>query len=149
MNVSRTTDVDFIVRCVLENWDAASDDNCGDPDFYFPPMYDGITWYRVDDWGVYCLEKKADRLYECHTVLLRTAKGKAVAITKEALQWAWLNTDAERIITSVPAFNQLALRLALKCGFTQYETKPKSFQKNGIFYDQILLEIRKDSPCQY
>ena len=143
MEVSPTKDVDFIVKCVLCNWDVASDDNCGDPDFYFPPMYDGITWYRVDDFGVYCLEKKADKLYECHTVLLPMARGKAVNITKEALTWAWGNLPVERIITAVPEFNKLALRLALKCGFVQYGINEKSFHKRGVLYDQILLELFK------
>jgi RimJ/RimL family protein N-acetyltransferase len=126
---------------VLSNWEWLTDDGETEPEFYFPPM--GHIWVRVEDYGVFMLTKCNHIMAECHTVLLPNARGKAVEIGKAALQWAFDNTSALRIITAVPETNPLALRMAIKSGFVQYGNNPKSFQKNNILYDQVLLGINK------
>jgi len=149
MKAEQTTDTDFIVKCVTHPlvWDHLTDDASPDVEFYFPPM--NVLWVRVEDYGVFMLTKLNCATHEVHTILLPSAKGKAVEIGKTALQWAWDNTDAKRIITRVPEFNPLALRLALKVGFVKYGVNTKSFQKRGVLYDVIELGINKgESSCQ-
>lgn len=141
MNIERTTDIDFIVKCVMASYDLTSDDSSPPKDLWFPPIHQGVIWVRAADYGVFCLTKMHDILYEVHTVLLPCAKGKAVEIGKAALQWAWQNTAATRIVTNVPAFNPLALRLAKQVGFEVYGVNVGSFIKNGIKYDQVMLGI--------
>jgi RimJ/RimL family protein N-acetyltransferase len=143
MIAEQTFDVDLITRCVLSNWEWLHDDGMTDPYFYFPPMGESITWVKVGELGVFLLERKNFVTFECHTALLKTARGKAVDAGKAALDWAWANTRAECITTSVPSFNPLALRLALKVGFKIIGINEKSFQKNGIIYDQTLLNISR------
>lgn len=141
MNISLTTDVDFIVKCVHTNWESLKDDEETSKEMYFPPMQH--LWVRVEDYGVFLLEKKNLIMSELHTALLPSSKGQAIAIGKEALQWAFNNLTVQRLITSVPEFNPLALRMALKCGFKVYGTNPSSFQKDGTLYSQTLLGINK------
>lgn len=100
-------------------------------------------WVRVEDYGVFMLQAHNHTLYEVHTLLLPHAHGKAVAIGKEALAWAWENTPAHRIITSVPDYNVLALRLARKVGMVQYGLNVKAFRKNGKDHDILMLGITK------
>lgn len=145
-----TNNIDFIVSCVTNpyTWDKISDDGAPDKGLYFPPIGGGIIWVRVGDYGVFMLSKQNHVTYEVHTILLPCAKGKAVEIGKQALGWAWDNTDAKRLITNVPSFNPLALRLAKAVGFIEYGINQKSFQKNGILYDQTILGISKEESCQ-
>jgi RimJ/RimL family protein N-acetyltransferase len=143
MNISATTDIDFITRCILANYDWLTDDGDTCPGLYFPPFGDNITWVKVEEYGVFLLEQKNFVMFECHTALLPTARGKAVDIGKQALKWAFENTPALRIITAVPETNQLALRMALKSGFIQYGINTGSFCKHGKLYSQFLLGINK------
>lgn len=143
MNISITTNADYITKCVLVNWDMATDDGAPEREFYFPPFGDSVMWVKVEDSGVFLLEKKNHILYEVHTILLPCARGRAVEIGKAALDWAWNNTPAQRIVTSVPEYNPLALRLALRVGFTVYGINPLSFSKDGVLFDQTLLGLSK------
>jgi RimJ/RimL family protein N-acetyltransferase len=145
MFITRTADEVFITECITHPtvWNASSDDGCGDPGLFFLKMNDGIIWIRAEDYGVFMLHAHNHILYECHTMLLPKAHGKAVEIAKQALAWAFENTQAERVITNVPDFNVLALRMARKVGFKEYGLNVKSFKKNGILRDQHLLGINK------
>lgn len=149
MRIEPTTDVDFIVACVTrpETWDALADD--GAPELYFPPMGEGFLWVKVEEYGVFLLTKHNHVTREVHTVLLPNAHGKAVEIGKAALSWAFNEySDIKRIITNVPSFNVLALRMALRVGFVKMGVNTKSFQKRGILYDQIMLGVSKEDICQ-
>lgn len=149
MNIFLTTDADFITRCVLQNWDWLRDDGADDKDFYFPLINEHVQWARAEDYGVFMLTRCNFVTFECHTALLQNARGKAVEIGKAALKFAFENTPALRIITAVPENNTLALRMALKSGFTQYGINPGSFMKNGVLLSQTLLGINKgDITCQ-
>lgn len=144
--IELTRDTDFIVSCVTSAWDRISDD--GAPELYFPPMGEGNLWVRAGDYGVFLLSRQNHVTYEVHTILLPCARGKAVEIGKQALAWAWANTPAKRLITNVPAFNPLALRLAKAVGFIEYGINRQSFQKGGVLYDQTVLGLSKEESCQ-
>lgn len=143
MIISQTTNVDFIVRCVMSSWDMLIDDGAGSKDLYFPPITDDAKWYKVDDFGVFLMTRQNFATFEVHTCLLPHARGVAVEVAKAALAWAWDNTEAQRIVTSVPSYNPLALRLAKKAGMTVYGVNPKSFSRHGILYDMTLLGISR------
>lgn len=149
--ISQTTDIDFIIKCVTNPhvWNASADDGCGDPDLFFLELDRKVIWVRSDDDGVFMLHPHNRTTYEVHTLLLPHVVGRGVEIGKQALQWAWDNTPAERIVTNVPEFNLLALRYAKKMGFEQYGFNPKSFKRDGVLYGQTLLGISKgETSCQ-
>lgn len=151
MEIERTFDVDFIIRCVTHpaNWKWIADDGAPEAGMYFPPLEEATMWVKVEDYGVFLLVKQNHIMHEVHTVLLPEAHGKAVEIGKAALAWAFEHTDAKRIITNVPTFNPLALRLAKRVGFEQFGVNTKSYQKDGVLYDQWMLGIDKgEMPCQ-
>jgi RimJ/RimL family protein N-acetyltransferase len=144
--IERTEDEVFITNCITNpfNWDACSDDGCGDPGLFFLQPDKNVMWVKVEDYGVFMLTAHNHILFECHTLLLPHAHGKAVAIGKEALEWAFEYTPAERIITSVPEYNVLALRLAHRVGFVQYGLNFKAWKKNGKLHDLIMLGATKE-----
>lgn len=83
--------------------------------------------------------------FEAHTCLLPQAWGERSAqCTKAAVAWMFENTRCKRVITNVPVYNRLALRLAERTGLTRFGVNEKSFLKDGILHDQIMLGINKE-----
>lgn len=144
--ISPTTDIDFIYRCVTSpnNWRAAMDDGAPDPALFFVALKPDELWLRSDDDGVFLLTTHNSIMLEVHTILLPSAYGRAEEIAKQLLDWVFSNTKAERIITTVPRFNSLALRLSRKVGFKEFGVNPASFKKGGIKHDQIMLGIDRE-----
>lgn len=143
--IEQTDDTDFIERCITHPkvWMASKDDGAGDPELFFLELDGKAIWLRAGDDGVFMLHPHNSVMWECHTMLLPSAYGRAVELGKEALQWAWDNTGIMRVITNVPAFNPLALRMAKRVGFEQYAVNPNSFLKDGVLHDQFVLGINR------
>ncbi len=109
-----------------------------------PSLYYLGAWDQQEYLGLWMLAPANSICWEVHTCLLPHAWGRrAVEATIGAIEHVWTETQCSRIITSVPAFNSLALRLAERAGMTRYGVNPKSFLKNGSLIDQILLGISK------
>lgn len=81
---------------------------------------------------------------EVHTCLLRSLWGRSRDAARQAAQWIFAHTQCARIVTTVPADNRLARRLALASGMTQFGMNPRSFSKRGVLYDQYLFGLSKE-----
>jgi len=139
-----TTDKAFITKCVTDakSWEASTDDSSPSRDLYFPNVSPPLLWVRAEDYGVFLLVPQNAITAEVHTVLPFN-KGKALEIAKCGLKWLFENTHYERLITNVPVFNVPAYKLAVKAGMVKIGINEKSFKKNDIRYDQIILGISK------
>ena len=157
MQLERTKDFD-LVKMVLTHPDIyrhLSDDGSPPREMYRPLVDDSIIYLAVYAgepsllMGVFSFVPSNRATTEVHTSLLPHAWGtesrKACA---EAIQWVWENTHFLRIITSVPDYNALALKLAKDAGLIEYGRNPKSYLKNGKLFDQILLGVSK-CPSQH
>lgn len=99
--------------------------------------------------GLFFLHRHNCVLFEVHTALLPHAWGaRAVECAKACIEWVFANTACERLITSVPEDNPLALRLALKAGMRHYGINPQSMRREGVLLDLVMLGISKEQPCQ-
>ncbi len=81
--------------------------------------------------------------WEVHTYLLPKhgfRRGREAA--RQMAEWIWRNTPCRRIIT-VPRFNRVALEFARDAGMEEFAVNPRSFQKNGILHDQVLLGLSR------
>ncbi len=144
-----------LVRCIITHpriWPSASDDFCGEPDNFTPVDNPSIMYMLVYDdetlMGMWMFVPQNGICFEAHTCLLPQAYGEfAVSAAIRMTAWIWENTPAKRIVTTVPSFNRLALRLAQKAGMTQYGINPASYSKNGKLWGQILLGISKEEAC--
>lgn len=114
-----------------------------------PSVYYLGAWDQQEYLGLWMFAPQNSICWDVHTCLLPTAWGKRAAeATKGAASWIFANTECQRIITTVPATNALALRLAKLAGLTQFGVNERSFLKNGQLLDQILLGISKpEAPC--
>ena len=81
---------------------------------------------------------------EVHTCLLPLAAGsKGLEAAAACAAWIWANTGFDRIVTTVPEFNRLALRFAERAGMVQYGENVKSYRKDGQLHNEILLGLSR------
>lgn len=129
-------------------WDAISDDFTAAKEVWEPVRHESV-WYVVvkDDCevlGMFAFIPENHVCWNVHTCLLPTAYGpRARQTARELTQWIWENTTCVRVTTNVPDQNRLALMYAKQVGFKEFGINPKSYMKDGILQDQILLGISK------
>lgn len=100
--------------------------------------------------GLFLIHKHNFILFEVHTSLLPKAWGNAVLFAKSCIEWVFKNTLCQRLITSVPDENKLALRLAKNSGMIEYGYNPMSIMKNSKLLGQTMLGINKGGElCQH
>ena len=95
---------------------AAMADDFSPPREKFMARLDDAIWYVAvmehDDYlGLFCFMPESHIRWRLHTCLLPCAWGRSVDIMKAVFEWLWEHTPCERLITDVPVYNRLALRL--------------------------------------
>lgn len=150
MEIERTTDAVYIKGCLTHKsiWPHIHDDDACSAEDYEPPINDGIYWLKVTDTrpvGVFFLHPHNSICFEIHTCLLPEIWGRTQECTAVVIAWVFENTPCERLITNVPAYNKLAMRLAKRSGMMQFGVNEKSYLKSGILQDQVMFGISKEN----
>jgi len=128
---------------------AMCDDFAPPREAFMPRMDDAIVYvacYQGEEYlGLWCFMPTSAIRWNVHTCLLPCAWGRTVQATKAMLRWVWETQPVERIVTEVPTYNRLALRLAKAVGMEYIGIDRQSIRKGGKLHDQILLGLSK---CQ-
>ena len=82
--------------------------------------------------------------YEVHTCVLPEFRGQTTEAAKAVAVWMFENTNCKKIITHVPSYNRLALKLAERVGMEHEGVNRKSWFKDGLVYDQYVLGLCKE-----
>ena len=126
------------------------DDGCP-PSSEFRPFNHPSVWYVLvfdgqTPLGLWMLTPHNSCCFEVHTCLLPVARGQRSRVAAgEFLDWVWKSTPCERLVTSVPAFNKLALKFAKEAGMVEYGINPQSFKRHARLFDQHLLGMSRPS----
>ena len=147
MHFERTTDYE-LVRQILTHprmFPHMGDDFMCPVEEYQVPT-DPRIWYVLasDEWraiGLFCFIPENEICWQAHVAMLRKVPP---ALThragKEIIEWLWRNTPCRRLIASVPASNPAAVKFGIQAmGLIRYGVNRRSFMKNGILRDQILM----------
>ncbi len=147
LNICRTRDM-HIVRDIMLHpkvWPYLHDDGLDD---FHPTDEEHIYWMLVRDEspaGVFMVYAHNSICYEMHTAILPRIWGSEAAHAAQLLlAWAFSEMPCQKMITSVPSYNRMALRFAKQGGMTVEGTNRFSYLKNGVLHDQILLGITKE-----
>jgi len=149
--INRSFDYDLI-RKIITNpkiYPMSSDDKSPPPNQYRPPENELIYYLIPEDsgkpLGVFVCVPQNVICYEIHTCLLPEAwGGLAKQAAEHLISWMFERTDCKKLITNVPAYNRLALRFAKAAGLVEFGVNSKSYLKNGLLHDQIMLGIEKE-----
>lgn len=129
-------------------WPHVSDDFSG-PREEWRPVEDEALCYVLaregeETLGFFLLVPQNGVCWDIHTCLLPEAWGaRAREAARGIVAWTFAETPCQRLVTSVPGHNRLALRFAQRAGMTEYGRNPKSYLKGGILQDQILLGLSR------
>lgn len=159
MTFERTTDPEVIRIIMLEPhiYSASRDDFMplwrDAREQWQPIMHEQILYMLVRDGaetlGLWIFAPESKCMMKVHTCLLPAAYGdRASQAAKEMAQWFWENTENERLITDVPVFNRHALKFAEKAGMKRFGVNPKSFKRDGRFWDVIMLGMSRPEGVQ-
>jgi RimJ/RimL family protein N-acetyltransferase len=144
----RTRDYDLVRQIMTDPrvWPHISDDLAPAPTD-FRPLECEAVWYVLvigagEVLGLFAFVPQNSVCWEVHTCLDPRAWGATGArAARELPAWIWANTPCRRIVTSVPAYNRLALRFARAAGMQEFGVNPRSYLKNGELQDQVLLGL--------
>jgi RimJ/RimL family protein N-acetyltransferase len=150
IRVERTFDAELI-RNVLTHpkiYAGMGDDFSPAAADFVPPDPERV-WY-VAAWdgqqllGLLAFNPMSEILFLIHCCLLPCAWGpRAVEAVRAAVAWMWEHSPAVRIIGMTPAYNRLALRLALRSGFKEFGVNPRCHQHGGVLWDEVLTGVSK------
>lgn len=146
-----TTDYEWIRRVVTNPklWRMQCDDFAPAPEEYEPPKDPKLLYLLGREGrcpvGFWLFIPQNAICWEMHTCLLPHSWGRETGLPAAIamLAWLWRNTPCQRLVTSVPSFNRLALQFGKRMGLAVYGTNERSYQKDGILHDQILLGVSR------
>ena len=109
-----------------------------------PVMHDSIIYLMdVDKTGVVRFDPMNGVCCQAHIATLPAMWGKAVEFSTMSIQWIFKNTKYQKIMTMVPEYNSLTVRLCRKLYMTQEGVLTKAFLKDWNLYSLIIFGINK------
>jgi RimJ/RimL family protein N-acetyltransferase len=82
--------------------------------------------------------------FELHAALLRPLWGtRSREALRGAVEWAWRETPARRIVAAVPEYNRLAVKLAMQSGFEPFGWNRGAFLKGGQLHNVLHLGVSR------
>ena len=144
MIVARTEDIEIIksVLCHPEIYNRIQEDGAVSREEYEPPL---TAMYITDDQNraVMVYHWTSNIALECHIHVLPEHRKAAHEFCQLALEWAWDNTEATKIVAQIPDLYPDVLKFAIKNGFVIEGLNSDSYMKNGNIYSQFYLGIKR------
>ncbi len=141
-----------LIRSIMTHprvWPHISDDCTGPAEQFTLVEHELVAYIVVEEdekpLGLFLLEQHNGVHAEVHTCLLPVAWVRdSRAIATQAVAWLWENCpQLERLTTTVPQNNTLALRFAQALGMVEYGVNPSSVKKGGRLVNQVLLGMSR------
>ncbi len=129
-------------------WAAIADDFSPSPELFRPAISTELVYVLVRHHdlpiGLFLLTAHNGVHCEVHTCLLPSGPFNAREVATQAMAWLWSKApQIQRLTTTVPRNNSLALRFAQALGMIEYGVNPQSFKKGGQLVDQVLLGMNR------
>tara|TARA_R110000803_G_scaffold210685_4_gene283233 strand:- start:4714 stop:5157 length:444 start_codon:yes stop_codon:yes gene_type:complete len=147
MIITETKDIDKIkhVLCDPEIYDRIADDGAPALEDFEPiPPCDGV-YYLTDEnnIGIVFFHWKNHITLEGHVQILKAHRNDAMEFSKKALQWAWDNTQAMKIVVTIPEIYKDVLKFVEKHGFVYEGLSKGSYLKNSVLYSLVYMGLSR------
>lgn len=152
MRIERTKDRDFVNSVIRHPkiYPHVSQDFSPAPEkFDCAPMIaaEGILFlapvFDSGPGGVFMVHPHTHIVHEVHTCILPEYWGRSAEAGAGLIRWVFEHTPCLKLITHVPVNNRLAYKLARTVGMVDEGRLTRSYLKNGVLLDQIILAISK------
>jgi RimJ/RimL family protein N-acetyltransferase len=148
LHVDRTENEQLVWSVVTDVWGALEDDAKVNPIDWKPRIDDESRWYAsyTDEdeiVGVYWARKINHVTWEVHTNVRRKfwGSGEGLPHSRAALAHIIQDTGARKIVAVIPESSPQVLKVADTLGFKREGRREKSFQKDGVLYDEIYFGL--------
>lgn len=154
ITVERTFDYETIKRIVThpQVYPFLSDDGSPPASEWQPTESETVYYVAASNHrgvvGVLIFTPHNSICYEGHSALLPSVWGHGPEIGKLAMRWMFENSPCRRLIGNAPSFNPRVLAYAKRSGMQPFGVNQKSFLKDGILYDQVVLGASKEDVCR-
>lgn len=137
------------VMCDQEIYSRISSDGVISRENWQPIISDGDRWLAayVDDElaGVLNTHPHNPVCWEGHIQILKPYRRYAHPLFKLALDWAWQNTPAEKIVVQIPAMYLDVIDFVQAHGFKVEGINTRSLMKYGVLLDQVYMGLERES----
>lgn len=126
-----------------------------DPEIFARIAEDGIDIdeYEAPDDAIYVMDESSTCLMiyhsqnsitlECHVHVLKEFRHIAMDFGQAALDWAWNNTKASKIVAQIPEIYPDVVKFALKNGFEIEGLNENSYIRDNKIYSQVYLGLMR------
>lgn len=111
------------------------------PEDYQPLIHPMVHYLRFGDCGFFAFRMMNRVLYDSHVAMLPYTRADEAA--KEAVQWMWRNTPAEKLVAYLPVDNRHAIRFAKRAGYVEEGRLKNAVRPRGELLDLIVLGVSK------
>ena len=144
MILTRTEDIQAIksIVCHPEIYDRIQEDgavSCEE----FEPTLEAMYIMDEQNKGVMIYHWANGITLECHVHVLPEHRKEALKFGQLALEWAWDNTEATKIVAQIPDLYPDVLKFAIKNGFVIEGLNSDSYMKGSKIYSQFYLGIKR------
>lgn len=78
--------------------------------------------------------------YDIHIAIHPNGRGiEGLAAFNDGIDWIFNNTSCEKLIMFCPSNNQRVIKFVKKCGFKQEGRLKRSFKKDDMKHDQLIM----------
>lgn len=140
--IERTEDVGFLKAIATHPrvWPYITEDG-SDIHTYEPVISPMMHYLRFEDRGFFQFGMMNRVMYGCHVCML--PKTDADEAAKQAIEWMWANTEAQKLVCHLAPVKRHAIRFAKRAGFTEEGRLRAAFLLHGILHDLIILGVQK------
>jgi hypothetical protein len=147
MIISETKDTDKIkhIFCDPEIYERISDDSSPALEDFEPATPNDGIYYLTDEnnIGLVFFHWKNGITLEGHIQILKEHRDQSMEFGKNALEWVWANTEALKIVVSIPELYRDVLKFVGKHDFVVEGISEKSYMKNSTLYSLIQLGLSR------
>lgn len=125
------------------------EDGADPPEMWKPVFHEFLSYRLVRDEsgeaiGVFIVALHSMTMFEIHEAFLPSAWGpKARRAAREFRAWLWRETKCKTLIGKIVASNRTALAYAKAAGMEVFGVIPKSFQRDGVFEDLVIVGLSR------
>jgi len=152
LRLVRTENADLVKRILTAPglWDKITEDNSPAPEDFEPVIADSVYYLlAVRDKtivGLFAVHPMTETTYIIHVNILPKFWGNRkenAQFGKMAVEWVWNNTEAHKLIATVPVIYPHVLGYAQRCGFKREGMLRASYLKGGELHDQYVLGVNR------
>ena len=135
------------VMCDQEIYSRISSDATVNAEDWYPAIDENDRWLAAyvngELAGVLNTHPHNPVCWEGHIQILKPYRRYAHQLFRLALDWAWQNTPAEKIVVQIPAIHLDVIEFVQAHGFLVEGVNTRSIKKYGVLLDQIHMGLER------